>query len=54
VNDKDEVAHAVLFLLGPYSKKITGQVIYVDGGASAIGGELMPYERADSQAPNPS
>ncbi|HMP89848.1 MAG TPA: SDR family oxidoreductase [Kiritimatiellia bacterium] len=49
INDKDEVAHAVLFLLGPYSKKITGQVIYVDGGASAIGGELLPFERPDSQ-----
>ncbi|HMP71754.1 MAG TPA: SDR family oxidoreductase [Kiritimatiellia bacterium] len=46
INDKDEVAHAVLFLLGPYSKKITGQTIYVDGGASVIGGELLPFERA--------
>lgn len=45
VNDKDEVAHAVLFLLGPYSKKITGQTIYVDGGASVVGGELLPFER---------
>jgi enoyl-[acyl-carrier-protein] reductase (NADH) len=39
-----EVAGAVTFLLGPYSKQITGQTIYVDGGASVIGGELMPYE----------
>lgn len=51
VQDKDEVAHAVLFLLGPYSKKITGQVIYVDGGASAVGGELLPFERLDSASP---
>lgn len=39
-----EVAGAVTFLLGPYSKQITGQTIHVDGGASIIGGELMPYE----------
>lgn len=45
VNDKQEVAHAVLFLLGAYSKKITGQTIYVDGGASIIGGEMLPYEK---------
>ncbi|HBA86197.1 MAG TPA: enoyl-[acyl-carrier-protein] reductase FabI [Verrucomicrobia bacterium] len=45
VNDKIEVAHAVLFLLGIYSKKITGQVLYVDGGASVMGGDLLPYER---------
>lgn len=40
-----EVAGAVAFLLGPYSKQITGQTLYVDGGASIIGGELMPHER---------
>lgn len=45
INDKAEVAHAVLFLLGPYSKKITGQVIHVDGGVSIIGGDLLPTER---------
>jgi enoyl-[acyl-carrier protein] reductase I len=48
INDKDEVAHAVLFLLGPYSKKISGQVLYVDGGASVIGGELLPFERPEA------
>ncbi len=41
-----EVAGAAAFLLGPYSKQITGQTIHVDGGASAVGGELMDYERA--------
>ena len=46
--DQQEVANAVTFLLGPYSKKISGQTIYVDGGANIIGGELMPHERADS------
>ncbi|MFA6173233.1 MAG: SDR family oxidoreductase [Kiritimatiellales bacterium] len=45
VNDKKEVAHAVVFLLGEGSKKITGQTLYVDGGASAVGGELLPHER---------
>ncbi|MBM4152045.1 MAG: SDR family oxidoreductase [Kiritimatiellaceae bacterium] len=45
VNDKKEVAHAVVFLLGEGSKKITGQTLYVDGGASAMGGELLPNER---------
>lgn len=45
INDKTEVAHLVAFLLGPYSKKITGQVIHVDGGASIVGGDLLPFER---------
>lgn len=45
VNDKQEVANAVVFLLGEYSKKITGQTVYVDGGASAMGGELLAYEK---------
>jgi enoyl ACP reductase len=43
--EKDEVANAAAFLLGPLSKKITGQVIRVDGGASIMGGELTPDER---------
>ena len=45
VNDKAEVANAVLFLLGPYSKKITGQIIHVDGGASVVGGDLLHHEK---------
>ena len=45
--DKHEVANAVAFLMGPYAKKISGQVIHVDGGASIIGGELLPHERHD-------
>lgn len=45
INDKVEVAHLAAFLLGPYSKKITGQVIHVDGGASIVGGDLLPFER---------
>ena len=45
IADKQEVANAVLFLLGPYARKITGQVIHVDGGASVVGGDLLPSER---------
>ena len=45
VNDKSEVANSVLFMLGPYSKKITGQIIHVDGGASSVGGDLLSHER---------
>lgn len=43
--EKQEVANASVFLLGPYAKKITGQVIHVDGGASIMGGDLLPSER---------
>lgn len=43
--EKDQVANAAAFLLGPLSKKITGQVIRVDGGASIMGGDLTPEER---------
>jgi hypothetical protein len=45
VNDKKEVANAVLFLLGKYSKKITGQTLYVDGGANNVGGILLKHEK---------
>ncbi len=43
--DKQEIANAAAFMLGPYSRKISGQVLYVDGGASVIGGELLDHER---------
>ena len=49
VNDKTEVANAVLFMLGPYSKKITGQVLHVDGGASVVGGDLLHHEKTWEQ-----
>ncbi len=45
IGDKVEVAHAVVFLLGPWSRKITGQILHVDGGASIVGGDLLPFER---------
>ena len=51
INDKKEVAHAVVFLLGEGSKKITGQTLYVDGGASVVGGELLPHERPIKSMP---
>ena len=44
--DKQAVANAVVFLIGQYSKKITGQVLKVDGGASVIGGSLLEHEKA--------
>lgn len=43
--DRHQVAQAVAFLLGPGATRITGQTLYVDGGASIIGGELLPHER---------
>ena len=43
--DRQAVAHAAAFLLGPLARKITGQVLYVDGGASVMGGPLLDFER---------
>jgi enoyl-[acyl-carrier protein] reductase I len=43
--DRRAVAYAAAFLLGPYAAKITGQTLYVDGGASVMGGTLLPHER---------
>lgn len=43
--DKQAVAHAVAFLLGPYAEKITGQTLVVDGGASIVAGQLRDFER---------
>ena len=51
INDKQEVANAVVFLLGEYSKKITGQTLYVDGGASSVGGELLKHEKPIKSMP---
>lgn len=46
VRDKQAVADAVVFLLGPQSSRITGQVLAVDGGASIVGGSLLDYEKS--------
>lgn len=45
VEDKKEVANACVFLLGNYSKKITGQTLFVDGGANFVGGLLLDHEK---------
>ena len=45
MEDKKEVANAVVFLIGEFAKKITGQTLFVDGGANFIGGTLMDYEK---------
>jgi enoyl-[acyl-carrier protein] reductase I len=49
--EKVYVAKTAVFLVGPGAGKITGQTIYVDGGASIIGGEMLPYERRGGPAP---
>lgn len=46
VADRQAVANAAAFLLGPMSAKITGQILAVDGGAAIMGGPLMEHEKA--------
>jgi enoyl-[acyl-carrier protein] reductase I len=47
VEDRQAVAESAAFLLGPCARRITGQTIYVDGGASIIGGVLLPAEKGE-------
>lgn len=46
IADKQAVADAAAFLLSPLSRKITGQVLVVDGGAAIMGGPLTKEEIA--------
>ena len=50
VADKEAVANAAAFLLGPLSRKITGQILCVDGGASIVAGELQSFELSPARA----
>ena len=51
VNDRVEVANAVVFMLGRFSGKITGQTIYEDGGANNVGGALLRHEKPFKRMP---
>lgn len=43
--DGEAIADAAVFLLSDLSRRITGEVLFVDGGYHAIGLELLPEER---------
>ena len=45
VQDRQAVANAAAFLMGPLASKITGQILAVDGGAAIMGGPLMEHEK---------
>ncbi len=50
VKDKQSVANAVSFLLGPFAEKITGQTLVVDGGVSVVAGILCEFERQNQES----
>lgn len=43
---RQDVAEGVVFLLGRYARRITGQVLYIDGGADCSLGALKDFEQA--------
>ena len=45
VEDKAAVADAVVFLCSDMARRMTGQILMVDGGASIAGNALEPHER---------
>ncbi|MDA0322751.1 MAG: SDR family oxidoreductase [Verrucomicrobia bacterium] len=44
-SSKQDVANVAAFLLGPYSRVITGETIHADGGATIIAGNLLDHEK---------
>ena len=50
-SDPEPVAGAIAFLLSDLSRAITGQVLKVDGGFSAIGAPVVADDRAAVQVP---
>ena len=42
---KQDVAYTAAYLLGPYSKMITGETIHADGGATIVAGQLLDHEK---------
>jgi enoyl ACP reductase len=46
--DPSPVADACLFLLSPYARAITGEILHVDGGVHAIGAAPVPAEAESS------
>jgi meromycolic acid enoyl-[acyl-carrier-protein] reductase len=48
VTDPTPVADACLFLLSPYARAITGEILHVDGGVHAIGAAAVAAEAESS------
>jgi enoyl-[acyl-carrier protein] reductase I len=52
--DPSPVADACLFLLSPYARAITGEILHVDGGVHAIGAAAVQAADAEPSADAPS